>query len=346
MKGYHVAVVSPLSPFGQRVRRLIDEGDFPAIELKLFNPTLESSSTLTQFQGEVLATQPVDADLLPAVDVMFVGEGTGEDVLALVASVAREGVLTFVADKAAGLSVPVAAHGLNDKFLPADARMVGVPSTASILVGKVLNSIAGSFDIEQAFATAMLPVSELGERAAEELHQQVVQILNFGDPSTEFLGEQLAFNLVPSSDGSGEEPPEDLVAREAAELSGLEGGVLSVTLVRVPVFHSYAVSLWVQLASDATPEGVIAAMGEREGIEVGEALEHSAAIATPVSVAGSDKVHVGNLRPDRARAGAFRLWVVADSVAVDAAANSLALAKKLLQTGGVEADEASEADEK
>ncbi len=344
MKGYHVAVVSPLSPFGQRVRRLIDERDFPAIELKLFDPTLESSSTLTQFQGEVLATQPIDADLLPSLDVMFVGEGTGEDVLALVASVAREGVLTFFADKA-GLSVPVAAHGLNDKFLPADARMVGVPSTASILVGKVLNSIAGSFDIEQAFATAMLPVSELGERAAEELHQQVVQILNFGDPSTEFLGEQLAFNLVPSSDGSGEEPPEDLVAREAAELSGLEGDVLSVTLVRVPVFHSYAVSLWVQLAADATPEAVVAAMGEREGIEVGEALEHSAAIATPVSVAGSNKVHVGSLRPDSARAGAFRLWVVADSVAVDSAGNSLALAKKLLQAGGDEAGEAGDAGE-
>ena len=110
MKGYHVAVVSPLSPFGQRVRRLIDEGDFPAIELKLFDPTLESISTLTQFQGEVLGTQPIDADLLPSVDVMFVGEGTGQDVLALVASVAREGVLTFVADKA-GLSVPIAAHG-------------------------------------------------------------------------------------------------------------------------------------------------------------------------------------------------------------------------------------------
>ena len=336
MKGYRAAVVGPLSPFGQRVRRFIEEGDFPAIELKLFDSTLESGATVTQFQGEVLVTQLLDADLFPDLDVMFVGEGAGEDVLALAASASREGLLTFVADNV-GLSVPVAAHGLNERFLSDDVRLVGVPSTASILIGKVLDSIAGSFEIQQAFATVLLPASELGDRAAEELHQQVVQILNFGAPSTEVLGGQLAFNLVPSPEGSGENAPENLVAREAAELSGLEANILSVSLVRAPVFHSYAVSLWVELGAEATPESIVAAMGEREWIDVTQALEHSAAIATPVSVAGSEKVHVGSLRPDSARPGFFRLWVVADSVAVDAAANSLALAQKLLQPGGVEA---------
>ncbi len=336
MKGYRVAVVGPLSPFGQRVRRFIEEGDFPAIELKLFEPTLESSSTVTQFQDEVLVTQPLDADLFPALDVMFVGEGIGEDVLALVASAAREGVLTFVADNA-GLSAPVVAQGLNERFLSDDVRLVGVPSTASILIGKVLDGIAGSFEIQKVFATALLPASELGDRGAQELHQQVVQILNFGTPTTEVLGEQLAFNLLPPSEGNGGKSPEALVEKEAAELSGLEGDILSVSLVRAPVFHSYAVSLWVELNAEATPEGIVTAMGEREWIDVGDALEHSAAIATPVSVAGSDKVHVGRLRSDSARAGVFRLWVVADSVAVDAAANALALARKLLEAGVVEA---------
>ena len=216
MKGYRVAVVGPLSPFGQQVRRLVEDGDFPAIEIKLFEPTLESSSTLTQFQDDVLVTQTLDADLLSSLDVIFVGEGTGKDALALVASAAGEGVLTFVADK--GLTAPLTAHGLNEKFLPPDARLVGVPSTASILIGKVLDGIAGTFEIQRAFATALLPASELGDRGAQELHQQVVQILNFGTPSTEVLGEQLAFNLLPPSEQPGGESPEATVAKEAAEL--------------------------------------------------------------------------------------------------------------------------------
>ncbi len=334
MKGYRVAVVGPLSPFGQQVRRLVEDGDFPAIEIKLFEPTLESSSTLTQFQDDVLVTQTLDADLLSSLDVIFVGEGTGKDALALVASAAGEGVLTFVADK--GLTAPLTAHGLNEKFLPPDARLVGVPSTASILIGKVLDGIAGTFEIQRAFATALLPASELGDRGVQELHQQVVQILNFGTPSTEVLGEQLAFNLLPPSEQPGGESPEATVAKEAAELSGLEGDIVSVSLVRAPVFHSYALSLWVELSDDATPEGIVAGMGEREGIEVGEALVHSASNTTPVGVSGSDKVHVARLRPDGARAGAFRFWIVADSLAVDSAANSLALAQKLLQARGLE----------
>ena len=338
MKTYRVAVVAPLSPFGQRVRRLIEEGDFPAIEIKLFEPTLESTSTLTQFQDEVLVTQILDADLVSSLDILFVGEGTGEEVLARAAAAAGDGVLTLVAD-GAGLSAPIAAHGLNDRFLGADVRLVRVPSTASILLGKVLDSVAGKFEIEQAFATVLLPASEFGDRGAQELHQQVVQILNFGDPPTEVLGEQLAFNLLPPSSTASGESPEALVAKEAAELSGLEGELLSVSLVRAPVFHSYAMSLWVQLPAEATLEAVVAGMGEREGIEVGEALDSSAANSTPVSVAGSDKVHVARLQSDAARPGVFRLWVVADSVAVDSAANAVVLAQKLLQAAGLEPGE-------
>ena len=333
MKGYRAAVIGPLSPFGQRVRRFIEDGTFPAIELKLFESTLESGAPITQFHGEVLVTQLLDADLFPDLDVLFVGEGAGEEVLKLAASASQEGLLTFVAENL-GLSVPVAAEGLNEKFLSDDVRLVGVPSTASILLGKVLNSIAGSFEIQQSFATVLLPASELGNRAAEELHQQVMQILNFGAPSTEVLGDQLAFNLIPSPEGRGENLPANLVAREAAELSGLEGDILSVSLVRAPVFHSYAVSLWVELGAETIPESIVAAMGEHGGIDVTQAFEHSGTIPTPVSVAGSDKVHVGSLRPDSARPGFFWLWVAADSVAVDAAANSLALAQKLLQRGG------------
>jgi aspartate-semialdehyde dehydrogenase len=181
----------------------------------------------------------------------------------------------------------------------------------------------------------MLPASELGEGAVQELHQQVVQLLNFGSPPTEFLGEQLAFNLVPPREKGGEEALEDSVTKEASELAGLETDSLSVSLVRVPVFHSYALSLWVKLAGEPTPEAVAGAVGEREDIEVGDALESSAATAaTPVSVAGAEKVRLGRLRRDGSRRGAFRLWVVADSMAVDAAANALDLAEKLLGASG------------
>ena len=51
MKGYRVAVVGPLSPFGQRVRALLDQSDqqvLPVTELKLFDGQPNPGSVLTQ----------------------------------------------------------------------------------------------------------------------------------------------------------------------------------------------------------------------------------------------------------------------------------------------------------
>lgn len=334
MKGYRVAVVNPLSPFGQKIRRLLEEQALPTIELKLFDGEPGGGSTLTQFEDEVLITQPLDRDLFPSLDLMFVGEGTDPGVLAEAASASRQGVLTFLAGTNE-LAAPVAASGLNEKFLPADVRLVALPSAASILVAKVLDGLGESFEVAQARATVMLPASELGEAAVRELHEQVVQILNFGSPPTEVLGEQLAFNLLLPRAKTTEGLLESSIAKEVAELTGLDADRVSIALVRAPIFHSYALSLWVQLGEEPTLESLVTALGERQGIDASEALD-PASVASPIRVAGSDRVQVSRARADRACRGAFWLWVCADSMAVDPVANSLALARRLLERDGTE----------
>ncbi len=343
MKGYRVAVVGPLSPFGQRVRALLDQSDqqvLPVIELKLFDGQPNAGSVLTQFEDEVLVTQALDSDLFPSLDVMFVGEDTSPEVLAEAVAAAGQGVLTLAAG--GQLQAPVAAAGLNEKFLPEDARLFGLPDGASILLGKVLEALGAAFEVERAHGTVMLPASELGETAVKELHQQVVQLLNFGEPPTEMIGEQLAFNLLspPTGKDKKEARPEITVAKEACELAGLEENRVSVSLVLAPVFHSYAVSLWVQLAEQPTVEAVVAALAERADLDTSPLLEApegpqgSTRAVSPVAVAGSKQVHVGHVRPDGGQAGGFWLWLAADSAAVDSAQNALELGKKLLSGDG------------
>ena len=344
MKGYRVAVVSPLSPFGQRVRALLEQSDqhvLPVIELKLFDGRPNAGSSLTQFEDEILVTQALDPDFFPLLDVMFVGEDTSPEVLAEAARAASQGVLTLVAG--GQLAAPVAAVGLNDEFLSEEARLFGLPDGASILLGKVLEALGETFEVEQAHATVMLPASELGEKAVKELHQQVMQLLNFGSPPTEVIGEQLAFNLfVPPTgkdkrEGDTEARPEITVAKQVCELAGLEEHRVSVSLVLAPVFHSYAVSLWVQLAERPAVEAVVAALAERADLDTSQSLESpegSLRAVSPVGVAGSKQVHVGWVRSDGREAGGVWLWLAADSVAVDSAENALELGKKLLGGGG------------
>jgi aspartate-semialdehyde dehydrogenase len=186
----------------------------------------------------------------------------------------------------------------------------------------------------------MLPVSELGNTAVEELHQQVIQLLSFGTPPTKVIGEQLAFNLLGPSDkdGGGKEiQPELTVAKEVCALSGLEENRVSVSLLLAPVFHSYAASLWVQIAEEATMGEIVAALGKRKDLDTNrryEAPDGPPRVVSPAAVAGSKKVHVGAVRPDGRGEGGFWLWLAADSIAVDGAQNALELAKRLLANGG------------
>ena len=334
MKGYRIAVVNPLSPFGQRLRALLDSDDpvLPVIELKLFDPQSDATSTLTQFEDEVLVTQALDPDLFPLLDVLFVGEGTSPEVLAKATAAAAQGVLTLVAG---GLvEAPVAAVGLNERFLAEGARLIGAPAGASILLGRVLEALGTAFEVTRAQGTVFLPASELGNAAVEELHQQVVQLLNFGAPPTSVIGEQLAFNLLTPPAGVGS--AELAIAKEVSTLAGMEEDRVSVALLLAPVFHSYAASLWVEFSAPATTAQVMAALDVREGLSTEshyETPDGPPRVVSPAGIAGSRQVHIGVVRPDGRREGGFWLWLAADSVAVDAAQNALQLAQRLLGVG-------------
>ena len=73
MRGYRIGVVRPMSSFGARVRKLLQERGFPTIELKLFEIGTEKGSSLTEFKGEIVLTQPLDPDLFPHLDLLFFG---------------------------------------------------------------------------------------------------------------------------------------------------------------------------------------------------------------------------------------------------------------------------------
>src|SRR3989304_4116769 len=97
MRGYRIGIVSPRSPFGQKVRKLLSEGELPVIELKLFESDAEAGASAPQFGDDVVVAQPIDPNLFPHLDALLVG-GNDSDLLNRVAAQAGEaGVLPLVA---------------------------------------------------------------------------------------------------------------------------------------------------------------------------------------------------------------------------------------------------------
>ncbi len=327
MRGYRIGIVSPRSPFGQKVRKLLGEGELPVIELKLFGSEGEEGLALTQFGDEVVVTQPIDPDLFSHLDALLVG-GDDSDLLNRVAAQAGEsGVLTLV-EGAVGLGGPVITPERFEELRSSGSRVGILPRVESYLLGATLSAIGEGHPIERAVATVLVPAMSLGDPGASELHQQIVRILNFQAPPTEVLHEQLAFNVRLLGASEAGLSLAESVAWEASRLAGLEGA-LTVSLVQVPVFHAYSATLWVETKDHVDARTIRAAFRSKPFESAKSA--RGAKAPSPISAAGSETIHIGPVRAAVASGPpGFWLWAVADTTAYDSASAAIKILRSVL----------------
>ncbi len=327
MRGFRVGIVSPLAPFSMKVRELLSERGFPIIELKLLEPRSDGGSTMTEFQDEIVITQPLDEDLFHHLDVLFIGGDETEGLGDKARTAADQNVLTIVSnvpDVESYLILPAKIP----KVHAGENRLLVAARPPSVLLGTVLSAIAKKHEIRRACGTVMVPASAMGKRGIEELHEQVVKMLNFQEGPTNVFPTQLAFNLMlPSGTDRKIGKLDDAVAKEAAAIAGI-GTEVSAMMVQAPVFHGYALSLWIQLKDPIEEGRLIKALGESG--EIDTASSKKPATASPVSVSSSERIHVGSVRRDPSSKGAYWLWVVADALAVDTAVHAVRIAERIL----------------
>jgi len=106
---------------------------------------------------------------------------------------------------------------------------------------------------------------------------------------------------------------------------------VTVNLLQVPVFHGYAASIWVELEDAAEQRAIVAAFREPPFVLD---TARTAKAPSPVSVAESNRSHIGGIRRPRevsktSRPG-FWVWAVADTTAYDPALAAVELAKSAL----------------
>ncbi len=114
----------------------------------------------------------------------------------------------------------------------------------------MLERVQQAAKVRFAAATVMVPASEFGRKAMDELHQQTVSLLSFQGLPRAIYDAQVAYNLL---GGLGESATVNLSAVEArirrhyAALSAGRWPALAVQVVHVPVFHGLTFSIAVEL---------------------------------------------------------------------------------------------------
>ncbi|MBV9670509.1 MAG: hypothetical protein JOZ43_06095 [Acidobacteriales bacterium] len=182
----------------------------------------------------------------------------------------------------------------------------------------MLTRLAGAGKIRVAAATALQPVSEVGNPGMDELHQQTVNLLNFQSLPKSVFDMQVAFNLVPSFGAGTATPLLKIAARVRQHVEELcaDAPPVAVTVIGAPVFHGFTVSLFVEFAEPIDPEQIERAFTHTRLQTIGEDADPQDAPSN-VNAAGEERVlvswHAVDLNPT-----AIWIWAAADNLKLTA----------------------------
>ena len=317
-----IAIVGAASLRGKELGEALEESSWAASEFLLMDED-EALGQIESVGDEVTVVQRIEPDSFARIDYTFF---TGEPAVTEQHWKQALAAHTSLIDCSGALEgepgtlvlAPWVRDAIDNPTTPQpDFNTVAVvpahiaASVIALLVARVQDIAA----VRSTWATVFEPASEHGRPAVDELHQQTVALLNFQSMPKDVHDVQTAFNLTPVL---GEAAKVDLIAIEARirrHYELISGGRLpkaGVQLVQTPTFHSYGLSVAMELERPVSLEHFEAALGgEHIDVILGDLDPPS-----NLSSAGQDDilVRVRPADPTESLTTRFWLWVAFDNL--------------------------------
>jgi aspartate-semialdehyde dehydrogenase len=323
MPVYKIAIAGASSLLSRELKDVLSESPLAASNFALLDEE-ETQGQLEQVGDEVTFIQVIGADAFERADfTFFCGSEnltrrywqqalrSGSTVLDLSGALDQE---TGVLIRAPWLGIETAAV---DLFTPA----VVPAHPAVVALALLLQRLQQAAPVRFAAATVLVPASEFGRVAMDELHQQTVNLLNFQAVPEGIYDAQIAFNLLA---GMGEEATVSLahvearIRRQYEALTAGRGASLAVQVIHAPVFHGLTFSIAVELER---PVEIIALEEALTGEHIELVLEDTDSPSN-LAATGQNDVLV-RLRPELLgrnsnQASRLWLWAAADNLRLNA----------------------------
>jgi aspartate-semialdehyde dehydrogenase len=333
-KTYRIAIVGASSLLGKELSDALSDSPLGASSFTLLDEE-QLAGNVAAAGDEISFIQKIDATSFEGKDLVFFASEAAvtlkhwRSALKAEASIVD---LTGAVERQPGVLVraPWVARG-GGKAPDIATPAVVTAHPVAVLLALLAARLGEKFPLRSLMATVLLPASEFGRAAMDELHQQTVSLLSFQSLPREQYDAQVAFNLVRSWGESAKVPlkVEEIEARIQANYASIAAAgspEVMLQVVHAPVFHGYGASLLVELETAATQQEVTSML-------VGKHVEVMAGAEAPnnVDAAGQDDlvVSVQAVKPEGA-GRQFKLWVATDNLRL-AAANAVACGMELLQ---------------
>ena len=249
---YKIAIAGASTLVGRELKEALSESPLATANFVLLDEE-EAEGQLDQVGDEITFVQAIAPDAFDRVDFTFfcgtedltrkhwrAALRAGSTVLDLSGALDQE---TGVLVRAPWLGSEASAV---DLFTPA----VVPANPAALALALLLERLQQAAPVRSAFATLLLPASEFGRAALDELHQQTVSLLSFQGIPRELYDTQAAYNLLA---GLGEAAKVSLgavdarIRRQYAALSQGRWPALGLQIVAAPVFHGHTFSIAIEL---------------------------------------------------------------------------------------------------
>ena len=343
---YKIAITGASTLLGRELKEALSESPLAASSFVLLDDD-QAKGQLDQVGDEVTIVQAIAPDAFDRVDFTFFA-GSEELTRKHWREALRAGStvldLSGALDQEMGVLVRAPWLVSAQQGSEADAADLFTPAVvpahpAALALGLLLERLQRAAPVRFAAATLLLPASEFGRAAMDELHQQTVSLLSFQTMPRATYDTQVAYSLLCGLGESATASLSGVEARVRRHYDAVGAGrwpALALEVIHAPVFHGHAFSIAVELERAVEISALEEALsGEHVDLVLEDTDSPSNLTAT-----GQNDVLV-RLRPEFAgsrntnEASRLWLWAASDNLRLHAQnAVECALDLRRLRPGG------------
>jgi aspartate-semialdehyde dehydrogenase len=332
---FRAAVVGAASLKGKEVAEMLNERNFPAIDVRLLDDD-ESIGQLEATGDEINFIQSVRREQFTNVDFTFFAAGAectrknwqrardaGSAIVDLSAALEEE--------PGANVRSPWAERERGEMWQPElqpGPCVVAHPAAITLALLLLRAQKAGS--IRTAVATIFQPVSEQGQKGMDELHQQTINLLSFQPLPKDVYDTQIAFNMVARYGPHSQLSLDSLearIGRHYEKIAGSHAPRPAMLVLQPPVFHGNALAIYLEMEQAVDQSRMSQALA---GDHVTLAGTEDDSQPNNVNTAGQGNILV-SLKSTPAQPNGIWLWAAADNLRI-AAITAVECAESMIAT--------------
>jgi len=318
---YRVAIVGAASLKGKEVAEVLNDRNFPSLDVKLLDDD-ESLGKLETMKDEVTFIQSVRPEQFDNVDFTFFAcdpESTRAN-WKIVRKAGSDIVdLSYALEDEPGSTVrsPWIERQIGRPFTPElQPAPAAVAHPAAVVLALLLLRVQKAGQLKHAVATVFEPASEHGQKGMDELHEQTVNLLSFQQLPTSVFDVQVAFNMV-SRYGAKANPAlsslQNRVLSHYLRIVEKRAEAPSLLLLQAPIFHGHAFSLHLEMQQVADVAKIAEALAG-DHVTITQATDDA---PSNVNVAGQANI-LTSIIADENDPKSVWLWAASDNLRIAA----------------------------